>query len=92
MRGKWELILSLAFSERTERTMDSGEVVYLLIRNSNCDNEPLGLAVIKDGRAYNVNTFTALDIQIDCDLWWPDLITRSEYETYLAFGFKEYKI
>ena len=72
--------------------MDSGEGIYLLIRNSNYDNEVLGLAVIKDAHDYNVNIFTALDIQIECDLWWPDIITRAEYETYLEFGFKEYNL
>lgn len=60
---------------------------------TNGDHEVIGIAKlswpypsIKDG------VFRVIAEDIGHSEWWLDEITRTEFETYQAFGFKEYKI
>lgn len=74
----------------SEEKNDDG---YLLVKDK--QGEVLGIFVVThehDGDVITGSIYKKLDEAFDCQDWIPDVITKAEFETYKAFGFKEYTI
>jgi len=74
----------------SEEKNDDG---YLLVKDK--QGEVLGVCLITHEHTLDViigSIFKKLDEAFGCQDWSPSTITKAEFETYKAFGFKEYTI
>lgn len=66
---------------------------YLLIKDK--QREVLGVFYIEkkyDTSIVSGSIYKKLDEAFGCHDWIPSVITKAEFETYIAFGIKEYMI
>lgn len=68
-----------------------GEIYYSMIRHFN-STEAFGIFKTELSRPATNKIIGGLDKAIGHYRWWLDTISKTEFETYKEFGFKEYSI